>query len=277
MGKASSAKKVARIAERGRGKKVRFQGGTVFPVIVAIVIVLGIVLVGGSRHLATADAAGPKIGTHWHEAYGIYVCDHYLKPFQSNKESDPQYQLLQIHTHGDGVMHWHPSNEQAIGRTTGKSAQFRVFLGLYGVSLTDTKLSITGSELTPATANQVYEAGKTTCTVNGKKVKASLRTIVWNRYDEPNNRTVHTSNLGHERILKDQQVFVVAFVPTSLANSDIPLPSWASVLPTLTKTDTATTASTTTTVAGQTTTTVAGQTTVATTVAPTTTVPVTTN
>jgi len=233
MGKASSAKKVARLAQRGKGKKIRFQGGSVFPIAIAAVLVLGLPVVGVSRHYSRAEAAGPKLGNHWHIAYGIYVCDHYLDPFKDNKESSADYQDLQIHSHGDGVMHWHPSNEKAINRTTGRAAQFDVFLGLYGVKVTDKKLSITGAELTPPSDDISYTKGKDTCDVNGKPEKASLRTIVWDRYDKPDSRTVRTSNLGHERILKDQQVFVVAFVADSVQNADIPLPKWATDLPTL--------------------------------------------
>ena len=239
MGKASSAKKVARLAQRGRGKKIRFQGGTVFPVAVALVIALGVVLIGLSRHYSKADAVGPKLGSHWHVAYGVYVCDKYLDPFPDNKETSEEYQFLQIHSHGDGVMHWHPSNEQAINRSTGRSAKFDVFLGLYNVELTDSKLTVTGSELKEPGDDLVYEEGKSTCTVNGKEEPASLRTIVWDRYDKPDSRTVRTSKLGSERVLKDQQVFVVAFVADSVANGDIPLPPWATDLPELGASDNA--------------------------------------
>jgi len=233
MGKASSSKKVARLAERGKGRKARFQGGTVFPLIIAVVVILGLVLVTYARSTSQADAAGPKIGDHWHLGYGIYICDDYLPPFEDEKESTVEFQELQIHSHGDGVMHWHPGNEQAINRSTGRAATFGVFLGLYGVGLTDTKLSLTGAELTPPTEDRVHEEGKDTCTVNGKEEKSSLRVVVWARYDQPDARIVRTSSLGEERILNDQQVFVVAFLPDSVANADIPMPPWAAELPTL--------------------------------------------
>ena len=239
MGKASSAKKVARLAEKGRGKKVRMRGGSTFPIAIGIVVVLGVLVVAVSRHYSKADAAGPTIGSHWHVAYGIYVCDKYIDPFKDNKESSPEYQELQIHSHGDGVMHWHPGNEAAINRSTGKKARFKVFLDLYGVKVSDSKLTITGAELTPPSDDVTYEEGKDTCDVNGKPEKASLRTIVWDRYDKPNDRAARTSDLGDERIMKDQQVFVVAFVADSVANADIPLPPWATDLPELGAVDTA--------------------------------------
>ncbi len=245
MGKASSSKKVARLAERGKGKRARFQGGTLFPVIIAVVVVLGLVLITYSRNTSQADAAGPRIGDHWHLGYGVYICDDYLEPFQDQKETTVEFQELQIHSHGDGVMHWHPGNERAINRSTGRAATFGVFLGLYNVGLTDTELSLTGSEFTPPTEDRVYEEGKDTCTVNGKEEKSSLRTIVWARYDQ-DTRLVRTSSLGDERILNDQQVLVVAFLPDSVANADIPMPPWAAELPELGAVDTGGVTATTT-------------------------------
>ncbi len=233
MGKASSAKKVARLARRGKGKKVRFQGGTVFPVAIGLVVVVGVLLIAVSRHYSKADAIGPELGSHWHVAYGIYTCDKYIDPFPDNKETSEEYQFLQIHSHGDGVMHWHPSNEQAINRSTGRSAKFDVFLELYNVDLSDTKMTISGTELKEPGDDLVFEEGKTTCTVNGKEEPSSLRTVVWDRYDKPSDYIVRTSKLGSERVLKDQQVFVIAFVPDSLPNSQIPLPPWATDLPEL--------------------------------------------
>ena len=44
MATSNSAKKVARLASRGKGKKVRFQSGTTFPAVVAIVSALMVVL-----------------------------------------------------------------------------------------------------------------------------------------------------------------------------------------------------------------------------------------
>lgn len=238
MGKASSAKKVARLAERGKGKKVRFRGGGVFPLVVAGIVVVGTLLVIYARDTSQSDAAGPKVGDHWHLAYGIYLCDTYLDPFQDNKESTEEYQFLQIHTHGDGVMHWHPGNERAINRTTGRDATFDDFLDLYGVDLSDDKLVISGAELSPPGADQVYEEGVTTCTVDGEQKEGSLRVLVFNRYDTPGDFIVRTSSLGNERILEDQQVFVIAFVPNDTENNAIPMPPWAGDLPELGAVDT---------------------------------------
>mgnify|MGYP003345540549 CR=1 FL=1 len=200
---------------------------------IGVIVVVGVALVALTvRSNSSSAAVSPKVGEHWHAYLGVNVCGTWLgNAPQFENQADASTVRAGIHSHGDGVMHWHPGNEQAINRTTGKAAQFKVFLDLYGVELSDSKLSLTGAELNPAGDDVTYTKGKDTCDVNGKPEKASLRTIVWDRYDKLNDRMVHTSNLGHERILKDQQVFVVAFVADSVQNADIPLPKWATDLP----------------------------------------------
>ena len=85
MGKASSAKKIARAekAVSASGPTERRQLG--YPAAVALVIVLGLALVVFAR--ATRDAeASPTLQDHWHAAYGVYDCvtDSFLTPFQVN-------------------------------------------------------------------------------------------------------------------------------------------------------------------------------------------------
>ena len=62
MAPSSSAKKVARLASRGKGKKVRFQGGSVFPIAVAIVVVLGLLAIVYGRESRPSDGSGvPRV------------------------------------------------------------------------------------------------------------------------------------------------------------------------------------------------------------------------
>ena len=76
----SSTKKAARLAQKGKGQKVRFQGGTLFPVIVALVIVLGFGLIVYARQSRpAADASAPTINDHWHHVYGFYICGEWVQ------------------------------------------------------------------------------------------------------------------------------------------------------------------------------------------------------
>jgi hypothetical protein len=112
-----------------------------------------------------------------------------------------------IHSHGDGVMHWHPNSS---GRATGTNARLKVFLSNYGVTLTNSKLVFPASQ-----GGETFEEGKTTCKVDGVEKKASLKVWVWDSYakvstDEPQ---VYTANMGDVRVKNDGMVFMVAFVP----------------------------------------------------------------
>jgi hypothetical protein len=83
----SSAKKVAKLAQRGKGKKVRFQGGTLFPVAVLVVVVLGLLTVVYARQSRPDPGSfPPQVGDHWHAAYGMYVCDGWLPKLTGAEE-----------------------------------------------------------------------------------------------------------------------------------------------------------------------------------------------
>jgi hypothetical protein len=216
----SSANKVAKLAQKGKGKKVRFQGGTLFPLIIVIVVALFGALIVYARQSRPGPGEGePTANQHWHAAYGFYVCDDKGLKTEPNltgtlEETDANGQLTSqgyintgIHSHGDGVMHWHPNSS---GRATGTNARLKVFLANYGVTLTNTKLSFPASQ-----GGETFEEGKTTCKVDGVEKKASLKVWVWSNYskvttDDPQ---VYTANMGDVRIRNDGMVFMIAFVP----------------------------------------------------------------
>jgi hypothetical protein len=75
------------------------------------------------------DTARPAIGDHWHLAYGVYACDAYLPPSQS--QNDP----FGIHTHADGLIHVHPVRVAA----TGGRARLQLFIDAIGAKLTDSR------------------------------------------------------------------------------------------------------------------------------------------
>jgi hypothetical protein len=128
MGKASSSKKVARAAKAaGRpGAKRNYA----WPAAIAAVVIVGVLLVvlsfGG-----TSDAVAPRVGDHWHAAYGVYKCDAFLAPFP--QEAQDQYG---IHTHGEGLMHIHPFTS----RVTGTRANLDAFFKDVSAKVSDTSI-----------------------------------------------------------------------------------------------------------------------------------------
>lgn len=231
MAPSSSAKKVAKLASRGKGKKVRFQGGTLFPAVVAIVVVLGLLSIVYARQSRPADGSGsPRIGDHWHGAFGIYVCDTYQPKLVGNKEegvTDPatgnriydnvQFGLTGIHSHDDGIMHWHPYSSKA----TGNRARLGVFLKVYGIKLSETEVSLPDDQ-----GGDSWSTKDTKCDGQDTVIKV----VRWDNYADASSSETFTSGLNDVRLSKNGQVFVIAIVPK---DTDVPLPPWAPELPTL--------------------------------------------
>jgi hypothetical protein len=132
MGKASSAKKVARAARAG-GSQRRDRPKLAYPLSVFAVIVLGALLVVFAR-TEHNDTAGAEVAPsylnkdHWHAAYGVYVCDHYLAPM-----TDVSGDKAGIHTHGEGVIHIHPF----VAASSGTRAKMKVFADDVGLKFSD--------------------------------------------------------------------------------------------------------------------------------------------
>ena len=149
MGKASSAKKVARAATTGGG---RTKGGArpyVWYGAMALVALLGVGLVVVSRNERldagdplTAEKPRPPApdkkfgGDHWHAAYGIYLCDKFIGDIQS--ERDPNG----IHTHNDGVIHIHPFTSAS----SGSKATLGAFARTVGLTLTSDSVKPPGGK-----------------------------------------------------------------------------------------------------------------------------------
>jgi FKBP-type peptidyl-prolyl cis-trans isomerase len=58
----------------------------------------------------SAGSKAPIVGDHWHMAWGVYVCDKFVK-LPDPTGNDP----VGVHTHGDGLVHVHPFTEKAAG------------------------------------------------------------------------------------------------------------------------------------------------------------------
>ncbi|MEJ6721172.1 hypothetical protein [Ilumatobacter sp.] len=237
----SSTKKAARLAQKGKGQKIRFQGGTMFPLIVALVVVLGLALVVYARQSRpAADASDPSVGDHWHVAYGFDICGEWFQ-LQGDAEArdangsfiNTDFARTGVHSHNDGVIHWHANSRAAVGRR----AVFQVLLDVYDVELENKKLvfpeeqrgqieAVFGDKY----ADGVFESGETTCTVDGEEVEGSLQMVVWDNFSDTDVGTTFVAAYGSVRVDRDAKVFSVAFVPD---NTDVEMPPWAKDLPAL--------------------------------------------
>ena len=142
MARGDSARKVGRAARAGAtggsgGERRRIA----FPLAMAVVVVLGVLLVGWARNNREATSA-PRLGDHWHSVYDIYSCvdlDTYLYPPKIVVERDPDG----IHTHGDGLIHIHPFS----ANTTGDDAQLGKFFEAFGGYISDSAIKLDTGEI----------------------------------------------------------------------------------------------------------------------------------
>ncbi len=258
MAPSSSAKKVAKLASRGKGKRVRFQGGSVFPIAVALVVALGLLAIVYGRQSRPSDGSGvPRVndGTntdaHWHAAFGTYICDTFQPKIIGDKEEkgidsagnevllNDDFRILGVHSHEDGTIHYHPFST----KSSGNRAKLGVFLDVYDIKLTDTELVMPADQ-----GGEKWSTDDTKC--DGKDTVLTVR--VWDNYANKGEFHDVVTDFRNSRIVNDGMVFVVAFVPKG---ADIPAPPWADQLPTLGAADGGNVApATTTTIAGATTT-----------------------
>jgi hypothetical protein len=226
----SSTRKAARLAQKGKGKKVRFQGGTLFPLIVIAIIVIGLgTIVYARQSRPAADASRPTVNDHWHVAYGFQLCseDNFTKLNGNLEETDANGQLVSsaflatgVHSHDDGVIHWHPG--AGFGsRAVGNRAKLGVFLDNYDVELDDDSLKFPENQ-----GGKEYIEGETKC---GDE-NAELKVVVWDHYNDEASGTTYVSNFDDIRITNDGMAITIAFVPRGV---DVVKPPWAADLPEL--------------------------------------------
>jgi hypothetical protein len=227
VAQSSSAKKVARLASKGKGKKVRFTGGTLFPAVMVGVTAVLLALVVYSRQTLPASGEGSpranttqQTGDHWHASYGLYTCDTYQPNLIGNIEETEKYQGTGVHSHDDGVIHWHAFTSRA----SGNRARLKVFLDNYGIKLSGNRIELPAEQA--ADGENVWDTGSFKC--NGQDTQVKVR--VWESYANPNEFRDVVTDFGNIRVDKDGMVFAIAIVPR---DADVPLPPSAPNLPEL--------------------------------------------
>lgn len=240
----SSTKKAAKLAQKGQGQKIRFQGGVIFPLAVAATLILGLALIVYARQsLPAADSSPPTIDDHWHAAYGFYLCDSWYQLEGDLEERNTQGQFINtnflrtgIHSHNDGVIHWHPYTARAVGR----NATLGVFLDTYEVALTNDTLTFTSEAALSANDNfpplnfdpmQEYLESDTKC--DGEDAELSVK--AWGAFTDTDDGTRFIANMDEVHVDNDGMVFGIYF---TAKDADQPMPPWAQNLPQLGAVDT---------------------------------------
>lgn len=226
MGKASSAKRVAKLAQKGKGRQIRFQGGTLFPAAVLIVGVLGALLIFYARSTRPDHNSPPTANDHWHVSYGFYLCDQWAPPLTGALESagepgSQKYFQTGVHSHDDGVIHWHPFTSRA----TGTNAKLGLFLDNYGVKLSKNELKFPPEQ----NGGAEYKPGETKCTVDGQEQDAVIKVVLYDPYNDVGSGQTYITDFDKIPIKNGTSISIV-FAPEG---TNAGLPPTAEQLPQL--------------------------------------------
>ncbi len=135
-----------------------------------------------------SGGTAPLVGDHWHVAWGVYVCDKYVKLPEATG-NDP----VGVHTHGDGLMHVHPFKESAAG----KNATLARFFETENIKVGNNSIKL---------GTTTYFGGKD---CGGKKTKLSV--LRWKSRSAKSSEVVDGD--ASKIALVDQQMIVFALVP----------------------------------------------------------------
>lgn len=247
----SSTKKAAKLAGRNSGRSVQFQGGSVFPIALLLVVVLGVASIVYARQ--TIPGAGDSapvtpISEYYDVAYGINICGDWATISDGDAELNADgridyaaYRETGVYQYGEGVATVHPYAAELADVPLDLSA----LLGVYGITIADDALTFPADQLD----GEVFTEGESTCDVDGVETDADLSVVVWESPDDNSAGNRYISKMGEIPLDADGLVIAVAFVPRG---DSVAKPASAGVLRSLTAEATEAADTTETTVADST-------------------------
>lgn len=201
MARSSSAEKVARLAEKGKGKRVRFQGGTLFPTVVAIVCILGVALITYARQGNADSTISAAADATYFSSFGVYKCDAYVTGFPSVGSANVDPALLQSGATiaQEGIVSWKP---QVLAGE--RRAKLSTFFELFGLTVTDDSVTF------PSAVNGGEKIIESETKCDGKD--AQLEVIVWDDYTQAESSKISVASLGGVRLTANGMAIALAFV-----------------------------------------------------------------
>lgn len=211
----SSTKKAAKLAGRNSGRAVQFQGGSVFPIALLLVVVLGVASIVYARQTIPGAGDGAPvtpISEYYDVAYGINICgdwamisDGDVEPNAEGRIDYSAYRETGVYQYGEGVATVHPYAAELEDVPLELSA----LLGVHGITIADDALAFPADQLD----GQVFTEGETTCDVDGVETDADLSVVVWESPDDNSAGNRYISKMGEIPLDADGLVIAVAFVP----------------------------------------------------------------
>jgi hypothetical protein len=154
------------------------------------------------------------------------VCDGWLPVLVGNQEetvTDAQgnvsavnedYGATGVHSHDDGVIHYHPFSGRAVGRR----AKLSVFLDVYNVELDTDHLKLPAEQ-----GGDEYSVDDYQC--NGEDVE--IKVVAWDTHTDTGKGSTYITDLADVRISQNNMVFAIVVAPP---DKDIVMPPWAANL-----------------------------------------------
>lgn len=223
MARSNSAQKIARLAQKGKGKKVRFQGGTLFPTVVLGVVLVGTLLVAYARQSEPSVDASASADQQYGLSFGVYFCDKFVEniaPIPDLATIDPNDP---VSIRGEGLVVWKP---QALAGE--RKAKLGTIFDLYGLKVTDSSITFPASATVdgkPVNDGKPVEEGSSTC--NGEP--GSLVVVKWPNALEPDTSDKSIASLDGVRLTDDDNMAIVlAFIRDG---GEVPQPASVAELP----------------------------------------------
>ncbi len=211
MGTSSSAKKIAKLAsasKNSKGRKIRMQGGTLFPTMIFLICILGVALIAYARQSQEQVSALDTAKQNYFTAFGVYKCDQFIEALPVSQDLGAGAATLKAgaYIESAGVIRWEPQVLSGERR-----ANLQTIYDLYGIEVTNDSIKFPESINNGETISEV----DTKC---GDK-DASVQVSVWD--SKVSTPKISIADLGKVRLTGNGMVITLAFVSKDV---DVPQP-----------------------------------------------------
>ena len=212
----SSAKKIARLAEKSKTRKprgVRLKGGSVFPTIIIVVLALGAALIAYSRQTLEDRSAADITNATYYLSFGVYVCDQWIElPDTALTELAEVREGAALIAGQPGVVQWQPQILSGQRR-----AKLSAVLDLYAIKVDNDKVAFPSALNGGVTLTEDRDA----CDGEG----GSLFVETWDVQGTDPTRKTSIANLDSVRLNNNGLAVALVFAPDG---TEVDLPPAAS-------------------------------------------------
>jgi len=218
----SSAKKIARLAERSktRGPRgIRLRGGSLFPTVIIVVLALGAALIAYARQTTQDRTAADITKATYYLSFGVFVCDDWIALPDSPVLTDlaEAREGAALVSGKSGVVEWQPQVLSGQRR-----AKLSAVLDLYSIKVTNDAVTF------PAAINGGATLSESADACDGKG--GSLFVDTWDVEGTDPTRKTSIANLDSVRLNNDGLAVALVFAPDGTQVDQPPAASEVSLL-----------------------------------------------